>query len=280
MKVAALRRYPVKSMLGESVDAIEVTAAGLEGDRRWAVIEEATGLVASAKQPRKWARLLQCHAVPHGDTHVEISLPDGTSVVSDAAGVDEVLSAFAGRRVTLSATPPAQPNLERLWPDVDGLAPPDVIQRAGAVTSMASAAGGTFFDYAPLHIVTTSALRTLRQDRVGVAFEATRFRPNLVLETDDDGFVENTWPGQRLCFDSGVVLEVLTATPRCAVPSLSHGELAADLDVLRGVVAANRITVGNGRFACVGVYAAVATDGSLRVGESAHVSLDHTSPGV
>ena len=56
--VAALRRYPVKSMLGEDVGAGEVTFSGLVGDRRLALVSRSTGKIASAKLPRLWRDLL------------------------------------------------------------------------------------------------------------------------------------------------------------------------------------------------------------------------------
>src|SRR4051794_21563086 len=38
--VRALWRYPVKSMAGQSVDAVDVSWHGLEGDRRYAFVRE------------------------------------------------------------------------------------------------------------------------------------------------------------------------------------------------------------------------------------------------
>ena len=52
--VATLWRYPVKSMQGEELNAADITGVGLLGDRRFAVIDPATGKVAGAKNPRKW----------------------------------------------------------------------------------------------------------------------------------------------------------------------------------------------------------------------------------
>src|SRR3989442_15761432 len=52
--VTVLRRYPVKSMLGEDLVEAEVSRSGLAGDRRLAVISRRTGKVASAKYPRLW----------------------------------------------------------------------------------------------------------------------------------------------------------------------------------------------------------------------------------
>ena len=60
--VAALWRYPVKSMLGEELNAVEVTERGLLGDRQFAVLDPATGKVAGAKNPRKWGNFLQFRA--------------------------------------------------------------------------------------------------------------------------------------------------------------------------------------------------------------------------
>src|SRR4051812_20871243 len=55
--VAALHRFPVKSMLGESLDVAELTELGVTGDRAWAVLDRSDGRVATGKHPRKWSRL-------------------------------------------------------------------------------------------------------------------------------------------------------------------------------------------------------------------------------
>ena len=56
--VVALWRYPVKSMMGEELNAAEFTERGLLGDRQFAVVDGLTGKVAGAKNPRKWGELL------------------------------------------------------------------------------------------------------------------------------------------------------------------------------------------------------------------------------
>src|SRR6185312_2817948 len=60
--VTVLRRYPVKSMLGEDLDAAEVSRSGLARDRRLAVVSRLTGKVASAKYPRLWRDMLTLSA--------------------------------------------------------------------------------------------------------------------------------------------------------------------------------------------------------------------------
>ena len=266
MRVAGLWRYPVKSMMGEALTSVEVGADGLRGDRRLALVEQATGLVASAKHPSRWGRLLQCRATL-SDGAVTITLPSAT-VCSDDSDADEVLSAFAGRPVSLSAMPPTDPHLARHWPEVAGLAPPEVVAQREQVTPMGAGAPGTFFDYAPLHIVTTSSLAALRASGAD-AFSAARFRPNLLLDTPEEGFVEHGWLDRRVRLGDEVVLEVIKDTPRCAVPSLAQRDLPASPDVLRTVVARNRVDVDGRVFGCLGVYARVVSGGTVRVGDDA-----------
>jgi uncharacterized protein YcbX len=62
-RVVGLHRYPVKSMGGESLDAVEVTPTGLLGDRAYALIDRETGRVVSAKRPRRWAGILDYELV-------------------------------------------------------------------------------------------------------------------------------------------------------------------------------------------------------------------------
>ena len=76
--VAALRRYPVKSMLGEDVDAGDVTFTGLAGDRQLAVVSRATGKIASAKSPRLWRDLLTLSAAAADDPAVDGAVPADT----------------------------------------------------------------------------------------------------------------------------------------------------------------------------------------------------------
>jgi uncharacterized protein YcbX len=64
--VAAVRRYPVKSMLGEDLAAGEFDAGGLVGDRAYALVDEETGKVVSVKRPKRWARMFELAASTGG----------------------------------------------------------------------------------------------------------------------------------------------------------------------------------------------------------------------
>ena len=106
--VAALWRYPVKSMMGEELDSSEVTDRGLLGDRQFAVVDRSTGKVGGAKNPRKWGNFFDFRAAyaqpPQTGAKippVRITLPDGTVVATGQADLEQVLSRAFGRDVVL-----------------------------------------------------------------------------------------------------------------------------------------------------------------------------------
>src|SRR5213075_565243 len=97
--VVSLWRYPVKSMMGEELNATEVTKGGVAGDRAYALVDGSDGKVASAKNPRKWPQLFEYRASfvdpPRRGAEmppVRVTLPDGTVVTSLQADVHESLS--------------------------------------------------------------------------------------------------------------------------------------------------------------------------------------------
>src|SRR6476646_6770755 len=138
MEISELWRFPVKSMLGERRDRLDVGLGGVVGDRAYAVIDQSDGKVASAKNPRKWRSLLACTAEfvdePTAEERppVRITLPDGAVVMSDAPDVDAVLSAFFGRAVTLADSAPTGATFEETWPAIDGMAPAEFIDSTRA----------------------------------------------------------------------------------------------------------------------------------------------------
>ncbi|MEO6956429.1 MAG: MOSC N-terminal beta barrel domain-containing protein [Antricoccus sp.] len=260
--VAALRRYPVKSMLGEDLTGAVVTASGLEGDRVAAVIDRETGRVATAKHPRLWRDLLSLTA-QWNDGEPNITLPDGDCLSIDDPNVDRLLSELLQREVALSTTRPEHASVGRP-------APEDVIE-AGAdadlpfeILEIAQGTPGTnFVDFAPVHLISSATL-------AHVGAEMIRYRPNLVLDTPLGApFAENDWVGREICIGE-VRLSVIRCTPRCAVPTLPHGVLPTRTDAVRTVLQQNLITLpGFGPKPCLGAYAQVISGGMISLGDTA-----------
>ena len=112
ISVAQLHRFPVKSVLGERLDTVEVTGDGLAGDRAFAVTD-GTGRIGSVKHPRKWGPLLQCRARTSGPDTAAVTLPDGGAYDARDPELAGRLSKLLDRRVSVLDTPPDGLVLER-----------------------------------------------------------------------------------------------------------------------------------------------------------------------
>lgn len=260
-RVVSLWRYPVKSMMGEELNAADLTERGVFGDRVYALIDPSTGKVASAKQPRKWGKLFDFRAsfveplmLGQKIPPVRITLPDGTIVSSKQADLHRIISALLGREVTFGATAPAAPSLEEYWPNIEGLAYRETVTDEAMPP-------GTFFDLAVIHVLTTATIDRLRELYPQGRFEVRRFRPNIVVEptSGEKDFVENAWIGRTLAFGDAVRLKITGPCPRCVMTTLPQGDLPTDYGILRAAAQHNQVNVG--------VYASVMRGGSIRRGD-------------
>jgi uncharacterized protein YcbX len=284
--VVGLWRFPVKSMGGERLEQAEITARGLVGDRAYALIDLDTGKVASAKSVRLFPDLLSCRAAfvepPQSGREmppVRIALPDGTSVTSDSSDVDRVLSAYFRRDVILAHASPDDFTIDMYHPDLEDLNPEGhrdtvVEQKLGsayfAEAGLASPVPvGSFFDLFPVTVLTTSTLERLSELRSESRFDQRRFRMNVIVGTEQPGFIENDWVGRNLLIGDGVELSVEVPDSRCVMTTLAQDELPGDTDILRTIVQHNRIQVGDAgrQFPCVGVYAVVEGSGRVQTGD-------------
>lgn len=261
MRVESLHRYPVKSMLGETVTELFVDERGAEGDRRFALVDVATGRIASAKQARLWRALLQCSASRIGAS-ARIRLPDGTSVATKANGVDEALSRLLARRVRLIDHRPEGAVVERADPEQVLELGTDAEVDSPILEIGQATPGDSFTDLAPLHAITTATL-----ERTGV--EALRYRPNLVITTPAGypAYAENDWAGRTLTVGE-TRLRGMGATPRCVIPTLEHGPLPRAPHALRTPAAENRVeALGLGALPCAGAYLEVLEKGTIHTGD-------------
>jgi uncharacterized protein len=267
-------RYPVKSMQGEELTAVDVTENGLLGDRAYALIETGTGKVVSAKNPRKWPGLLEFSATfseplrPNGVLPpVRLQLPDGTVIPSDDGGCNARISAVFRREVVIRSTPPQAPALEEYWPDIDGLPNRETVTDE---TISAGTPAASFFDFSAIHVLTTSTLGALARAYPAGRFDRRRFRPNILIETEEDGFPENSWVGRKIGLGDEVVFEVLIPCPRCVMTTLPQRDLALDPGILRTAARQNNVLIEplNQKMPSVGAYAKVIRGGQVRQGDT------------
>jgi uncharacterized protein YcbX len=286
--VATLTRFPVKSMQGEQLATAEVTASGLLGDRAYALVETHTRKVMSGKNPRVGRLLLGCRAAfveaPHAADEmpaVRITLPDGTAVTSDTGDADATLSGYLGCDVTLQHTAPDVFVIDQYHPDIEDLGPEghrDTVTESKLGASLFADIGvdspipaGSFLDAFPVSVLTSSTLAQLQALGPESRFDARRFRMNMVVDTSNDGFVENEWPGRVLCIGDEVRILIALADPRCVMTTLAQDDLPADIEILRTLVQHNRVDVAGALLPCAGVYAMVDAAGAIRTGDSVSI---------
>jgi uncharacterized protein YcbX len=231
MKVSALWFYPVQSVRGQKMQALDFAPDGLRMDRWFGIRDvETGGMVGSSAGKKAWRPLITWDAVlVDAETpKVEIRFPDGGHVVSDDPAVDRMLSDRLGRAVELKGR--------------DGV-------KAARRYRMASC-----------HLLTSATLKRLHEKHPEGNFAAERFRPNMVLDCGDAvGFIEQPWLGHLISAASGAVLEGTADCKRCALTTRAQGDLPSDPKILHTVMLENNNSAG--------IYAKVSKPGRISVGD-------------
>ncbi|MEO8689774.1 MAG: MOSC domain-containing protein [Solirubrobacteraceae bacterium] len=208
-RVAALWRYPVKSMAAERLDEIEVSWAGLAGDRRWAFVR---GGIERSGFP--WMTIRERSNMGHyRPSFVDPSRPDTSrTVVRTPTGdelevVDPALAAELGEGVR-------------------------VIKQDRGV-----------FDAMPLSLVSTQSVAALGA-LVGSELDPLRFRSNLLIDAaGDEPFQEEAWVGSMLRI-GGVRMRVDQQDERCVIINVDPATTERDPAVLRTLARERQTCIG------------------------------------
>lgn len=234
-RVAALWRYPVSSMGGERLERALVTEAGVAGDRIWGLLDAANGRIASPGRERHFVKVPKGHA----------------RLAADSVAISADGESWAG------------PNDEDVLSDLSqlfGFAP--VLQPFGPF-----GAGGLRprYEHAPIHLLTTAALRSLSRELPGSVVDERRFRPNVVVDWPDEAepIPEHDWIGREIRIGE-VVLKGREPCGRCGFITIEQDGLPLDVELLRTVVKRH------GRH--FGIYCDVLSPGEIKPGDSVTVS--------
>ena len=215
--VTELWRYPVKSMRGEPLIEVGVGPSGLDGDRRWAVVDVESGVSLSAK---RYGQLLTCSAWTDPDSgSVLVGFEHGSVFGVDDSRTASLLSELLDRRVRL-----VEASLD--WAVRHEFSTNTSSEEADPLVVDASATEA-FHDGLPVHLLTEATLRQLKLASPESVFHQARFRPNLVVSTDLEGFVEDTWVGHQLVVGD-VTFEAAMHKTRCVMTTRPQGTLGRD----------------------------------------------------
>jgi hypothetical protein len=266
--VQDLFRYPVKSMRGERLSAVDIGMHGIIGDRAYA-LRETNGRVVTAK---KWANMLEFSAgydappVPGALAPLRITLPDGRTMQAQATDASTILSAVLGRPVVLDRAQSDQSSHAEIDPaTVFGDVPVENVlpgRTAATMPDTFALPPGTFFDAASVHVLAAGTLAHLRT-LIGAdaQLDPRRFRPNIFVETapGDEDFLEDGWLEGTLEVGESVQLVQMRPTLRCVMTAHRQADLVRDLRILR--------TAAQHHHNHIGVWASIGTAGAVRVGD-------------
>ncbi len=207
-RVAALWRYPVKSMAAEGLEEVEVSWHGLAGDRRWAFVRD--GLVRShfpwmtiRERPQMW------HYRPR---FTDPQRPEDSP--------------------TLVATPAGE--------ELDVADPALAEQLGNGVTLIKQGRGS--FDEMPLSLLSAQSVASLAQ-LTGEDLGADRFRPNLLVDAGGEGFPEEEWVGAVLAVGE-LLMRVDQRDPRCVIVNIDPVTMRRDASILRTLARARDACIG------------------------------------
>jgi uncharacterized protein len=272
-KVGGLWRFPVKSMLGEKLDQVNVTIHGVAGDRAWALREVANGKVVSAKKFPKMFEMRSAYerSPDDGDLPpVRITLPDGKTIHAADENASEILSSILGTKMHLERPQAGQTNLagidprtvfgdvgiEKIYPALTASNAPDFFPLPE----------GTFFDSGLIHVVASATLEHARRlAGSNSRFDPRRFRCNIFVESEGepDGFVEDGWLGGMLEIGESVKITGMQGALRCVMTTHPQDDLERDPVILR--------TVAKAHEANLGVFASVGARGRVEVGDAVYL---------
>lgn len=213
MRVQALWHYPIKSILGEAVQQLDLDERGAVGDRLHAIVD-ADGKLGSGKTTRRFTRIDQLFALratTQGGS-VQVVFPDGRAIDIRSETLNDALSDFLGQPVTLKR--------EQTIPHHDDSA---------------------------IHLLLSSELARLQSLLPDAGIDQRRFRANVVLQTPPE-MTGDDLLNKELTLGSSRLL-VIHKTERCRMVTLAQEDLRYEPRVLK--VVANTFGVDFGVYAKV-----------------------------
>jgi len=284
MQVGTLKqiwRYPVKSMMGECLDGVDVLKRGIPGDRGWAIRDEVRGGIRGA---RIIPQLMQFKARYLGNPTIdnvgpaEITFPDGEKITSDSLDASRQLSQALNHEVTIwpllpednvdhyRRSPPQHADFEKESRMLLGLEPDEPLPDFTGIPPELfkfETLPGTYFDAFPLLVMTDSSLARLQALAPESIIDVRRFRPNFVIASEiGEGFIETGWTGKKLVIGNAT-LQITIGCARCVMTTIGFDNLPKDPKIMRTLVREASHTLG--------VYALVETPGVVSIGDKVEI---------
>jgi uncharacterized protein YcbX len=230
LRLSALYRYPLKSGKVDVLQRVDLDKLGLDGDRRWMLVDEASGRFLTQ---RAEAKMSQLSALWNAQGGLTLSAPQQSSIDIALPENDAELRGVTIWRDTLRV-PDAGDEAARWVSDFIGK-PTRLVQVPLDRARTTQAGYGNdddqvaFADGFPLLLIGEASLQDLSQ-KVGRPLEMLRFRPNLVI-VGSEAYAEDSWKRIRI---GDVEFRVVKPCSRCILTTIDPqtGERSADREPL------------------------------------------------
>ena len=220
LQVAQLWRYPVKSLLGERLPALRLVDDGIEGDRMWGIQDRRDGRILTA---RREPRLLFASSRLAASDFPVITLPDGQEVGGTGPVTDAALSTWLGKPVTLVAASESDAASAEYFADAT-----DDASQAIEWTMPK----GRFVDAFPVLVISTAGLRSGEAAYPAGAWDVRRFRPNILIQLDGEGWTEDAWADRQLRVGSAQLIPRQRCI-RCTMVNRAQPGLHTDVNIFK-----------------------------------------------
>jgi uncharacterized protein YcbX len=197
-KIKSLWRYPVKSLIGEEVERLEIDERGVKGDRLYAV-SNTEGKFGSGKDTRRFRRidgLATMSAKMLDNNGVSIHFPDETVLTDKDTLLNDKLSQTLEQSVTLT--------------------------KEGEISH---------FDDGSVHILSTASLSLLEDLLPNSGIDVRRFRPNIVIDSE---YLDKDLVGKTVKIGD-TILEITHKTVRCRMITIDQLDLESRAEILKVV---------------------------------------------
>ncbi|EJM78701.1 MULTISPECIES: MOSC domain-containing protein [unclassified Pseudomonas] len=230
LRLSALYRYPLKSGKGEILQQVSLDKLGLDGDRRWMLVDEASGRFLTQ---RAVAQMSQLSALWNAQGGLTLSAPGHTPIDIALPANDAELRGVTIWRDTLRV--PDAGDEAGAWVSRFIGKPTRLVQVPVDRARTTQAGYGkdddqvAFADGFPLLLIGQASLEDLSQ-KVGRSLEMLRFRPNLVIE-GSEAYAEDGWKRIRI---GDVEFRVVKPCSRCILTTIDPqtGERSDDREPL------------------------------------------------
>jgi len=221
VRVTELWRYPVKSLLGERLSTLRVVDDGMEGDRAWGIQDCGDGRILTA---RREPRLLFASSRIDARSGLPvITLPGGQLLTGPGPETDAALSTWLSKPVSLVAAAECDASRAEYFADAT-----DDASRAIEWTMPK----GRFVDAFPILILTAAGLRESAAAYSSGAWDMRRFRPNIFLELDGEGWLEDAWADRPIRIGSAELVPRRRCV-RCTMVNRAQPSMGRDLNIYK-----------------------------------------------